>query len=123
MKTFLTGRIGTVIEYFANAQNMSAAKNVLTFEELREAVAPIAEKYGAGGIYLFGSRARGDNNKESDYDFYVIRGKIKGLKICGLIRELEETLGSNVDIVTDAAKIKDDFSQEMFRDMRAVYES
>ena len=102
---------------------MSATKNGLTFEELREAVAPIAEKYGAGGIYLFGSRARGDNKKESDYDFYIIRGKIKGLKICGLIRELEETLGSNVDIVTDTAKIQDDFSQEIFRDMRAVYES
>lgn len=102
---------------------MSATKHDLTFEELREAVAPIAEKYGAGGIYLFGSRARGDNERESDYDFYVVRGRIKGLKICGLIRELEESLGSSVDIVTDGAKMDSDLSREIFRDMRAVYES
>jgi len=94
-----------------------------SLEELRKIVAPIAEKYGAGGIYLFGSRARGDNRTESDYDFYVVRGKIKGLKICGLLRELEETLGSRIDIVTDGAKMGSDLSQEIFRGMRAVYES
>jgi len=95
----------------------------ISFNELREIVAPIAEKYGAGGIYLFGSRARGDNKEDSDFDFYVIRGKIKGLKLCGLIRELEESLGSSVDVVTDGAKMWSDVSQNLFRDMRAVYES
>jgi predicted nucleotidyltransferase len=101
---------------------MGAAKYDLSFEELRKAVAPIAEKYGADGIYLFGSRARGDGRTDSDYDFYVVRGKIRGLKICGLLRELEETLGSSVDIVTDGAKMREDLSREIFRDMMAVYE-
>jgi predicted nucleotidyltransferase len=95
----------------------------ISIDELREIVAPIAKKYGAGGIYLFGSRARNEGHKDSDYDFYVVRGKIKGLKICGLIRELEESLGSSVDIITDGAKIGDDLSREIFRDMRVVYES
>jgi len=95
----------------------------ISFDKLREIVAPIAEKYGAGGIYLFGSRARGEERIGSDYDFYVVRGKIKGLKLCGLIRELEESLGSSVDVVTDGAKMGSDLSQNLFRDMRAVYES
>jgi predicted nucleotidyltransferase len=102
---------------------MGTIKHDLSFEELRDAVAPIAKKYGADGIYLFGSRARNEERKDSDYDFYVVRGKIKGMKICGLIRELEESLGSTVDIITDGAKIGSDLSREIFRDMMAVYES
>jgi predicted nucleotidyltransferase len=117
--------IKTVIEYFADIFRMGASETgrELSFEELCEIVAPIAEKYGAGGIYLFGSRARGDNSEKSDYDFYVILGQIRGLKLCGLLRELEEALGSDVDIITEGAQRGEDFSQEIFREMRAVYES
>jgi len=98
-------------------------KGDLSFEELCGLVAPIAEKYGAGGIYLFGSRARGDNSEGSDYDFYVIRGRIRGLKLCGLLRELEDALGSGVDIVTSGARLGDDFLQEVLRDRRLIYEA
>lgn len=95
----------------------------LSFEELCEIVAPIAEKYGAERIYLFGSRARGDNSCNSDFDFLVALGRIRGLKLCGLLRELEETLGTKVDIVTEGALSEDDFSKELFQDRRLVYES
>jgi len=98
-------------------------KHDIRFEELHKIVAPIAEKYGAARIYLFGSRARGDNSEDSDYDFYISLGSIRGLKICGLLRELEEALGDHVDIVTEGARLTDDFSKEIFRDMRLVYES
>ena len=98
-------------------------KHDLSFEELREVVAPIAKKYGADGIYLFGSRARGDNAGDSDYDLFVIKGQIRGLKLCGLLRDLEEALGSSVDIVTDGAHIRDDFLLEVLRDRRPIYEA
>jgi len=101
----------------------AAAGQELSFEELREIVAPIAEKYGADSIYLFGSRARGDNAEGSDYDFFVNLGKIRGLKLCGLLRELEEALESNVDIVTGGAQLEEDFSKEMHREKRLIYES
>jgi len=39
-------------------------------EILREKVKPIADKYGLAAVHLFGSRARGDNKSDSDYDFY-----------------------------------------------------
>ncbi len=104
---------------------MSAAnaKQDLTFEELREVVAPIAKKYGAGNIYLFGSRARGDHSEDSDYDFYVNSGQIRGLKLCGLIRELEEALGCGVDVITDGAKVRSGFLQEISYERRLIYES
>ena len=78
-------------------------------------------KHGVDSVYLFGSRARGEERDDSDYDFYVVRGKIKGLKLCGLIRELEGSLGGSVDVITDGAKMENDLSQNIFRDMRAVY--
>jgi len=99
------------------------AKQDLSFDELRKIVAPIAAKYGAGSIYLFGSRARGDNSEGSDYDFYVSLGEVRGLKLCGLLRELEEALGNSVDIVTAGARLRDDFSREIHQEMRLVYES
>ncbi|MDR1955122.1 MAG: nucleotidyltransferase domain-containing protein [Candidatus Methanoplasma sp.] len=98
-------------------------KSNLCFEELCEVVAPTAEKYGADSTYLFGSRARGNNSENSDYDFYVKLGQIRGLKLCGLLRELEEVLGNSVDIMTEGARSRDDLSQEIFREMRPVYES
>ncbi|MBQ3627041.1 MAG: nucleotidyltransferase domain-containing protein, partial [Synergistaceae bacterium] len=45
-------------------------------EELKKIVAPIAEKRGVDKVYLFGSRARGDNRPDSDYDFIISRGKL-----------------------------------------------
>ncbi|MBQ7569540.1 MAG: nucleotidyltransferase domain-containing protein, partial [Synergistaceae bacterium] len=53
-------------------------------EELKKIVAPIAEKRGVDKVYLFGSRARGDNRPDSDYDFIISRGKLRGLAFLGL---------------------------------------
>lgn len=35
-------------------------------------VAPIAERHGVRRIWLFGSRARGDHRRDSDYDFCIL---------------------------------------------------
>ena len=43
-----------------------------TFEELCRIVEAIAAAYGMRRVYLFGSRARGDNTADSDYDFFVV---------------------------------------------------
>ncbi|MCL2032449.1 MAG: nucleotidyltransferase domain-containing protein [Methanomassiliicoccaceae archaeon] len=95
----------------------------LTFEELCDIVAPIAEKRGVERIYLFGSRARGDNGEESDYDFYIMPGRIRSLMgLGGLMNDLEEALGTGVDIITEDPHIKENFMKEMLRDRRLVYE-
>jgi len=99
-------------------------KQNLNFEELCKIVAPIAKKRGVDRIYLFGSRARGDGDVESDYDFFIIPGCIKSLiGLSGLMQDLEEALGSNVDIISEDPHIKEDFLQEVLRDRRLVYEA
>ncbi|GBD86587.1 nucleotidyltransferase domain protein [bacterium BMS3Abin03] len=43
-------------------------------------------------LYLFGSRAKGNYHKESDYDIVVIFNQVnmnKELKVCGLVGEAE----------------------------------
>ncbi len=96
----------------------------LSFQELRKIVAPIAEKYDVESIYLFGSRSRNEEHEDSDYDFYVVLGPKKNLiKICGLLRELEEALGEKVDLVTDGTQVTDDFTKEVLHERRLVYES
>jgi predicted nucleotidyltransferase len=47
---------------------LDAAKDIIT-EEIEKA------GYKTEKIYLFGSRARGDYNQDSDWDFYVIVNK------------------------------------------------
>lgn len=44
---------------------------VYKIEEIAERVRPIAERYGVGKIYLFGSYARGEATEESDIDLLV----------------------------------------------------
>ena len=52
-----------------------------TIDEIREIVAALAARYGADRIYLFGSYARGDANKDSDIDLRIDKGAIRGLQM------------------------------------------
>ena len=95
----------------------------LTLEELCDIVAPITEKRGVERIYLFGSRARRDNDEKSDYDFYIMPGRIRSLiGLGGLMNELEEALGTKVNIIAEDPHIKESFMKEVLRDRRLIYE-
>ena len=45
-------------------------------EEIKRIVAPIAETHGVTKLYLFGSRAKGTETADSDYDFVISKGDI-----------------------------------------------
>jgi len=73
----------------------------LSIEELRKAIAPIAERHGVDSIILFGSVARGDSDDESDYDFCVDTGRIKDYdELAHLVRDMEVITETEVDVVT-----------------------
>ena len=94
-----------------------------TFEELCQIVGAIAAEYGILKVYLFGSRARGDNRPDSDYDFCIVAPKGMGLfKMGGFYGKLEEALGTEIDIVCEGS-LRDDFSRSMSKDMRLLYEA
>ncbi len=72
---------------------------MLTLEEIREKVIPIAKKYKVEKISLFGSYARGEANKKSDLDFLVFGGKnFKPTLIFSLAEDLREIFNKEVDV-------------------------
>lgn len=50
-------------------------KRIFTMENIKAMVKPLAEKYHAKEVYLFGSYARGEADENSDLDFLVFGGE------------------------------------------------
>ena len=73
-----------------------------TVDEIKNLITPVAEKYGLAAVYLFGSYARGEAHADSDVDLLVdLSGsKIRGILLGNLYSDLEEVLGTRVDLVT-----------------------
>ena len=96
-----------------------------TLEELREIVAPIARKYGMSRIYLFGSRARGDNSENSDFDFCVAAPKGFSLFDLGeFLYDLKDALGAEVDVTSEEGiHTSQYFKEEMLRDRKIIFEA
>ena len=70
--------------------------------EKREAILLIAARYGAHNVRVFGSVARGEADERSDIDFLVDMEPGRSLlDLGGLLMDLQELLGSNVDVVTE----------------------
>lgn len=70
-----------------------------TVDEIQKIVAALAAQYGADRIYLFGSYARGDADKDSDIDLRIDKGAVRGLLMGGLAADLEDALGIPVDLI------------------------
>lgn len=86
-------------------------------------VSPIAQKYGATRVALFGSRARNTAKETSDYDFVISKGNIKSLfQLASFIDELEKAFGSKVDVITDTSN-DIGFLEKIKQDEVVVYEA
>lgn len=85
-------------------------------QEKRQQILEIAAKHGAYNVRIFGSVARGEEDEESDVDILVDAGpETSSWFPAGLIIDLEELLGREVDVVTEEALhwyIKDEVLKE-----------
>jgi predicted nucleotidyltransferase len=67
-----------------------------------EAILQIAAKHGARNVRVFGSVARGEADDQSDIDFLVDMEPGRSLlDLGGLLMDLQDLLGRNVDVVTE----------------------
>jgi predicted nucleotidyltransferase len=72
--------------------------------ERRADILSIAARHGAYNVRVFGSVARGEDNAESDVDFLVDLQNDRSLfDVGGLLLDLQNLLGRNVDVVTEKA--------------------
>ena len=71
---------------------------------IKELVTPIAQRHGVKRVYLFASRARGDNRPDSDYDFLITKGNVTTLwRMASLWEDMEEAFQAPVDVITDTS--------------------
>lgn len=69
----------------------------------RDEVLAIAAQRGASNVAVFGSVARGDADQHSDVDILVdLEAGRSLLDLGGLLMDLREALGCDVDVVTRA---------------------
>ena len=100
---------------------MSSKNHRLSIEELASIVKPIAEEYGVTKVYIFGSVARGDDNEDSDYDFCIEKGKIRGLiELSGFFQDLRDAVGHEIDMVTTKA-LEPDFLRTVMTEGVLIY--
>src|SRR6266576_4011942 len=79
---------------------------VVSLDELlqtkREDILRTANRYGAFNVRVFGSVVRGGADSESDIDLLVDMEPGRSLlDLSGLLIDLEDMLGCNVDVVTE----------------------
>lgn len=68
----------------------------------RDRILSLASKYGAYNVRIFGSVARGEADAASDVDLLVeMEAGRSLLDLGGLLVELQELLGDEVDLVTE----------------------
>jgi len=78
-------------------------------EDKRRAIRRIAGEHGAREIRVFGSVTRGDATEESDIDFLVDLEEGRSLlDVGGLLMDLRDELGVEVDITTTGSLPEDE---------------
>ena len=104
--------------YLTNLVLNDIKPGVLTIKEIKNRIRPVVEKHHIKDVYLFGSYARGEANADSDVDIYCSSGDVDSLfKRAGLLRELSEALGKDVDVITIGTELKDRFKKNIEEDM------
>ncbi|MBI4235373.1 nucleotidyltransferase family protein [Candidatus Peregrinibacteria bacterium] len=73
----------------------------MTIAVIKKKIVPILKKGGVKKAAIFGSYARGEENKSSDVDILLELKKGSGLfDLIGLKLDLEKRLGKKVDVLT-----------------------
>ncbi len=93
---------------------------VYTVNEINNIVCPIAQEYGVESLFLFCSYARGIADADSDIDFRINKGAVKGIRFASLYNTLEEKLGKNIDLVTTAS-LDDSFRERISHEEILLY--
>ena len=101
----------------------SIGNDSLTMDQLRRIVGPIASRYNIRRVYLFGSRARGDNDEDSDFDFIILCPEEMGLiGLTNFRNELIKALKRPVDFAYEDY-LTSGFNSIVGQDKVLVYES
>ena len=95
---------------------------IYTIEEIKHIAIPIVEEYGVVRLSIFGSYARDEANEDSDLDFLIDKGELRGLiQYCSLVQKLEEAFNCHVDLITMGVSDRD-FLKRIQNEELVIYE-
>ena len=80
--------------------------NTYTVSQIQDILVPIFREYNIRKAVLFGSYAKGSAKDKSDIDLLVDSG-LKGLAFFGLLEDVVNALGKNVDLLDTSQVISD----------------
>lgn len=94
---------------------------VFTIDDIKKRVIPIIIKYGINSFSLFGSYARGEATDDSDLDFVMDKGDLRGLQYVSLVQDLEDEFNCHVDVISKGSSNKK-FLEAVSKDEVLLYE-
>ena len=94
---------------------------VFTIDDIKKRVIPIIIKYGINSFSLFGSYACGDATDDSDLDFVMDKGDLRGLQYVSLVQDLEDEFNCHVDVISKGSSNKK-FLEAVSKDEVLLYE-
>jgi len=85
-------------------RDMKGDSSILSIESIKYLLLPVIKKYDIKSVTLFGSYARNEATSSSDIDLIIDGGNYHGLlEYAGMIDEMKDVLGKEVDVVTKAS--------------------
>ena len=91
--------------------------------EISKKILPILHAHGIKKASVFGSVSRGDERPDSDVDLLVELGpeSMDLIEYIGLKHKLEDTLGKNVDLITEG-NINRHMEPYIRQELKIIYE-
>ena len=94
---------------------------IYTIDQIKEIVQKYAKYYKVERVYLFGSYANGSATENSDIDLRIDKGRIRGIQIGGLLEDLKDAFGKNVDLIPTSSLDKE-FLENISKEEVLIYD-
>ena len=108
------GEVKSVNKYVSELIREDADPEILTIKQIKERTLPVFQKHNIKEVYLFGSYSRGEANRDSDVDLFFEPGDVKSLlDHAGIMIELKEALGKDVDAIIFGSELRPLFKQQL----------
>lgn len=94
----------------------------MPIQDIKSKIKVIGEKYDLKSVFLFGSRARGTSNKNSDIDLHIhSKQPITLIRHSNILADCKEIFNAEVDLIVNS-NCDEEFMNNIRKDEILIYE-